>query len=106
MRPGIELDEFYAALKTWRLYELTASPSDADTVFAFSVETAPFDSSRTSMILRLQILDAKTGVVLWTITTSPVIIGRDLNEQLAASVTELINWLKGLAPPATAGAAQ
>jgi hypothetical protein len=102
--PGTEFDEFYAALKTWRHYELTDSPSDADAVFAFSVESgAVVGAGVTSLMLRLQILDTKTGFVLWTITTSPVVLGRNLNDELAASMPELINSLKGLAPPATEG---
>ena len=102
--PGTEFDEFYAALKTWGHYELTDSPSDADAVFAFSVETGVVvGGGATSLMLRLQILDTKTGFVLWTITTSPVIPGRNSNGELAASMSELINSLKGLAPPATEG---
>jgi hypothetical protein len=104
--PGTEFDEFYAALKTWGHYELTDSPSDADAVFAFSVETgAVVGAGITSLMLRLQIVDTKTGVVLWTITTSPIVLGRNLNDELAASTMELINSLKVLAPAAAAGTA-
>jgi hypothetical protein len=107
VRPGTEFDEFYAALKSWGHYELMDSPSNADVVFAFSVETgAVVGAGVTSLMLRLQIVDTKTGFVLWTITTSPVVLGRNLNDELSASTTELINSLKGLAPPVTEGTAQ
>jgi hypothetical protein len=106
VRPGTAFDEIYAALKTSGHYELTDSPSNADAVFAFSVETAPSVAGSTLLMLRLQILDTKTGVVLWTITTSPALIAGNLNALLAAGTMELINSLKALAPPATEGTAR
>jgi hypothetical protein len=106
VRPGTEFDEFFSALKTWGQYELTDSPSNVDAVFAFSVQTAT-PNGFTFLMLQLQILDTKTGVVLWTITTSPVpLYGRNLKDQLTGSTTELINSLKGLAPHATEGTAR
>ena len=106
VRPSTGFDEFYAALKTWGNYEFTESPSDADTVFAYDAETALYGGYYLLM-LRLQILDTNTGVVLWTITSSaPMLTGRNLNEKLAESTTELINSLKALAPPATGGTAR
>lgn len=104
--PSTEFDEFYAALKTWGHYELTDSPSDSDAVFTFSVETgAVVGAGITSLMLRLQIVDTKTSVVLWTITSSPIVPGRNFNDELAACTMELINSLRVLALPAAGGAA-
>jgi hypothetical protein len=98
---------FRTQTKNWGHYELTDSPSNADVVFAFSVETgASVGAGVTSLTLRLHIVDTKTGFVLWTITTSPVVFSRNLNDELSASTTELINSLKGLAPPVTEGTAR
>lgn len=53
-------NEFYAALKSWGRYELVSAPSDADLVLDVNVV-------RESVVwqFELEILDPKTGIVLW-----------------------------------------
>ncbi len=61
---------FYAAMKNWGRYELVGSPADADLVFeiSFAAPLVGADKLATfSPYLRLEILDAKTHFVLWTI---------------------------------------
>ena len=60
----------YAAMKTWGRYELVGSPADADLVFeiSFSAPLVGADKLPTfAPYLRLEILDAKTHFLLWTI---------------------------------------
>jgi len=61
---------FYAAMKNWGRYELVGSPTDADLVLeiSFAAPLAGADKLATfAPYLRLEILDAKTHFVLWTI---------------------------------------
>ncbi len=61
---------FYLAMKNWGRYELVGSPADADLVFEISF-TAPLVGTEqlltSAPYLRLEILDAKTHFLLWTI---------------------------------------
>jgi len=54
-------NEFYAAMKSWGRYELVSAPSDADLVLDVNV-------IRDSVVwqFKLEILDPKTRIVLWT----------------------------------------
>lgn len=72
--PDRAYDEFYAAAKSWGHYEIVSSIADADLVFAISFTSSLSGvggtsstgcSSSTAQYLRLDILDAKTGVPLW-----------------------------------------
>lgn len=69
--PDKHYNEFYAAMKKWGRYELVAAPSDADLVFELRF-TAPLTGCNTidsyDPQLRLNILDAKTHFVLWSLT--------------------------------------
>jgi hypothetical protein len=75
---GVEMDrnynEFYAAIKSWGRYELISAPADADLVLQISIEhfltavnvmngTGNIDAAQFKLVL----LDAKTGIALWTI---------------------------------------
>ena len=55
-------NEFYAAMKSGGRYQLVAAPSDADLVL--NVNVIP---SSVVWQFRLDILDPKTGIVLWAI---------------------------------------
>jgi hypothetical protein len=61
---------FYAAMKSWGRYELVGSPGDADLVLEISF-AAPLVGTEKMLwavpYLRLEILDAKSHFLLWTI---------------------------------------
>ena len=61
---------FYMAMKNWGRYELVGSPADADLVFEISFAAPLVGTEKlltSAPILRLEILDAKTHFLLWTI---------------------------------------
>ena len=61
---------FYVAMKNWGRYELVGSPADADLVFEISFAAPLIGADKISTYapcLRLEILDAKTHFLLWTI---------------------------------------
>ena len=61
---------FYLAMKNWGRYELVGSPADADLVFEISFAAPLVGADKLSTFapyLRLEILDAKTHFLLWTI---------------------------------------
>jgi hypothetical protein len=63
-------DWFYAAMKNWGRYELVGSPADADLVFEISFAAPLVGADKLATFapnLRLEILDAKTHFLLWTI---------------------------------------
>ncbi|MGZ4829796.1 MAG: hypothetical protein ACXV8X_09040 [Candidatus Angelobacter sp.] len=68
-------DQFYAALKGWGHYELVSDPADAELVFEISfahplVAQGPYggSSSRTDPQFKVAIADARTRILLWTLT--------------------------------------
>jgi len=61
---------FYVAMKNWGRYELVGSPADADLVFEISFAAPLVGTEKllsSAPCLRLEILDAKTHFLLWTI---------------------------------------
>ena len=58
--PNLTYNEFYALMKEWGKYELTASPAEADLVFEIRYISGISDSQ-----LCLSIADPKTHFVLW-----------------------------------------
>jgi len=61
---------FYVAMKNWGRYELVGNPADADLVFEISFAAPLIGADKISTYapyLRLEILDAKTHFLLWTI---------------------------------------
>ena len=69
--PNKPYNQFYAAMKSWRRYELVDSPSDADSVFEirFNTNFAGSESNPSyNPQLDLAILDVKTHFRLWSIT--------------------------------------
>jgi len=61
---------FYMAMKNWGRYELVGSPADADLVFEISFAAPLVGTEKllsSAPCLRLEILDAKTHFLLWTI---------------------------------------
>ena len=93
---------FYTAMKSWGRYELVGSPSDADLVFEISF-TAPLAGTEKLLVaapcLRLEIFDAKTHFLLWTIV-EPVegaIRKSTWESNFNTGVTNLVSDLRSIA---------
>ncbi|HSY91838.1 MAG TPA: hypothetical protein VK812_10730 [Candidatus Binatus sp.] len=84
-------DQFYAAVNSWRRYELVSSPSDSDIVFEISLNR---EVEYSDPQFRLRILDPKTNVVLWTFVEQVGAgSGRDASRRKAwdGALTRLVN---------------
>jgi hypothetical protein len=77
--PDRTYNEFYAAMKSWRRYELVANPAGADLIFEISFANPIVDvsvmstaggGSTSDRLLRLVIVDPKSHVPLWWFTES------------------------------------
>ena len=55
-------NELYAAVKSWGRYELVTAPGDSDLVLDVNVVASP-----AIWQFKLEILDPKTRIVLWTV---------------------------------------
>ena len=92
---------FYTAMKSWGRYELVRSPSDADLVFEISFAAPLIDADKMPTYgpyLRLEILDAKTHFVLWTIVEPVDGAYRKATweKNLTAGMTNLVSELKNI----------
>jgi hypothetical protein len=93
---------FYAAMKNWGRYELVGSPTDADLVFEISFAAPLVGADKLATFapyLRLEILDAKTHFVLWTIV-APVegaYRKETWEKNFHAGVTSLVSDLRNVA---------
>jgi hypothetical protein len=91
--PNRIYNEFYAALKSGGRFELTSSPSDADLVLDVDVI-----ANSAVWQIRLNILDPKTGIVLWAVyeptkfTMSKVTREKNLDD----TINKLVGDLSGL----------
>ena len=99
-------NEFYAAMKSWGRYELIAAPGEADLVL--DVDVVP-SSSSADWKFKLEILDPKTRIVLWTqyepMKITPLQKSRDKN--FDETIGKLVVDLKKLtAQPADVKAPQ
>ena len=66
--PNGHYDRFYNAMKSWGRYELVSAPADADLVFEISFQS-PLDVQQTrDPNFKLNILDAKTHFILWSLS--------------------------------------
>jgi hypothetical protein len=73
--PNLTYNEFYPQIKSWGKYELVLNPADADLIFEIRAGAAVAGSIRASTVLcasfatiRLEILDPRTGIVIWGFT--------------------------------------
>jgi hypothetical protein len=105
--PDRPYNEFYAAVKRWRRYELVPTPTDADVVLEIS--WALTDTGLKLPVLgqlRLVVVDPKTHVTLWNFTEyvrGAILLGnRDKYFDLAMNTIE--NRMKEVARRATASA--
>ncbi len=92
---------FYLAVKNWGRYELVGSPADADLVFEISF-AAPLVGTEKLLTaapyLRLEILDAKTHFLLWTIVEPVEGAFRKTtwDNNFNAGVTNIVSDLKNI----------
>ena len=108
--PNRAYNEFYAAAKNWGHYEIVSSVAEADLVFAISFTSSIFSvsgssstgcSSSDAQYLRLEILDAKTGVPLWWF--AQFVSGFHSSASFTRSIGTLIDDLKNITGPPTVG---
>lgn len=93
-------NEFYAAMKNWGRYELVSAPSDADLVLDVNVISNPVEWQ-----FKLEILDPKTRIVLWTQYEPIQLTGlqKARDKKFDDAMNHLVGDLKALvAQPATA----
>ena len=100
-------NDIYAALQTWGRYKLVNSPDQADLVFQLK-GIAPITDvsayrnsvySATSPAFQLTILDPKSNIALWTITSPVTVTGKDqiLARWVSISETNLLSRVKVVA---------
>jgi hypothetical protein len=111
-------NQFYAAIKSWGRYELVAAPADADLVLEISfadpikgvtVSSTAGGSSSNDPQFRLVLLDPKSHVSLWTLTThvqQKIGLQKSRDRAFDESLTSLVDDLKKLTSPTTATAAK
>jgi hypothetical protein len=110
-------NDIYKALQTWDHYQLVRSPDQADLIFQLrevSTLSTYSDSdgnifTNNSPAFQLTIVDPKTKVTLWTITSPVTLVGskQTLARWLSISETNLVSRIKvvageSLAPTETA----
>jgi hypothetical protein len=102
--PDRSYNQFYAAMKSWGQYDLTATPADADLVL--EIRLTAVISSGFYYQLRLVILDPKTRTILWTFVEHAVGAGRQKtrDDSLDRAMTILVGDLKKLVAPTAVGA--
>ena len=93
---------FYMAMKNWGRYELVGSPADADLVLEISFAAPLVGSEKLLMsapYLRLEILDAKTHFLLWTIVEPVEGANRKITweNNFNTGVKNLVSDLKNIA---------
>ncbi len=99
--------DIYAALQTWGRYKLVNSPDQADLVFELK-GIAPITDvsgnrggvySITSPAFQLTILDPKSNIALWTITSPVNVTGKNqvLARWVSISETNLVSRVKVVA---------
>jgi len=100
-------NDIYAALQSWGRYRLVNSPDQADLVFELK-GIAPITDisgnrsgvySITSPAFQITILDPKSNIVLWTITSPVTVTGKNqvLARWVSISETNLISRVKVVA---------
>jgi len=100
-------NDIYTALQTWGRYKLVSSPEQADLVFQLRGIAPVTDVtggrggvySVTSPAFQLTILDPKSNIALWTITSPVNVTGKDqvLARWVSISETNLISRVKVVA---------
>jgi hypothetical protein len=100
-------NDIYAALQTWDRYKLVNSPEQADLVFQLKGIAPITDVSGnrggvytvTSPAFQVTILDPKSNIALWTITSPVTVTGKNevLARWVSISETNLVSRVKVVA---------
>jgi hypothetical protein len=111
-------DDFYAAMKTWGRYSLSAAPSDAELAFEISFACPASGPNADKQVtgtlaydpqFRLAIVDIKTHVQLWVLIehVRPALTQGNRDKNFDEAMSRLVGGAKTLAAasgPAAAGA--
>jgi len=98
-------NSFYTSLQQWHHYQIVTSPSAADLIFEISCKAVSSEYSingetGTSYrpLLLLRILDPKTNVVLWSLTTDihPGVLAKSRDKEFDKAVATVIEQVKQL----------
>jgi len=94
-------NQFYAAMKSWGRYELVSAPADADLVLDVNVIR-----DAVAWQFELEILDPKTGIVLWTHyeTIKIAVSQKNRDQNFDDTIYKLTGDLKALTAQPAAGA--
>jgi hypothetical protein len=114
-------NQFYAALKSWRRYDLAGSPAEADLVFEISFrnpfvgeyvsggggQTSVSSRSVTDPQFRLAIVDPGTRVTLWVFTEhiQPALLQGNRDKNFDQALNYLMNDLRNVAGSPSVAAA-
>jgi hypothetical protein len=96
-------DAVSSALRKWGRYKMVADKADADLVLqiSFAVETSctGFDDPQ----LTLRVLDARTGILLWTFPdhVSTALLSKNGQKNFISEIGNLISQLRGVADTPT-----
>lgn len=109
-------DEFYAAMKAWGRYHLTAAPGDADLAPEISFACPPSGSNSVREVngnadsdprFRLAIVDIKTREVLWVLIehVRPALLQGNRDKNFDDAMAKLVDDAKSLTASSASSAA-
>src|ERR1700685_2556880 len=109
-------NEFYAAMKAWGRYGLTAAPGDADLALEISFACPPSGSNSVREVngnadsdprFRLAIVDIKTREVLWVLIehVKPALLQGNRDKNFDDAMAKLVDDAKALAASSASSAA-
>lgn len=102
--PNRTYNQFYAAMKGWGRYELVSAPADADLVFEVGFTDRMEGPIRVNQF-KMTILDPKTRIALWTLTSyvEPAGMAKNREKNYNLAMTALVDDVKSLTsfPPPT-----
>jgi hypothetical protein len=93
-------DEFYQQIEALKRFEIVSNPGEADIVL--EIQLTPIEvRSLSSAVLRLRILDPKTGIVLWSFyeRAGTANLKRTLDKNLGAAIERIVSDVKSVAVP-------
>jgi hypothetical protein len=103
--PEQAYNHFYAAMQSWRRYELVSTPADADLVFEIRFSAPMYYDGNLATFepqFGLKILDTKTHFLLWSLTAPVEGAFRKAtwDKNFDHGLDVLMDDLKKLSPPA------
>ena len=107
--PERTYNEFYAATKNWGRYEIVPAPGDADLVLQISLaEPVQVNGGALvfgSPVLKLALLDPKTGILIWALDEHLPLDGSQKNrdQKFSEGINNLVGYVKALYAQPAAG---